>query len=326
MTQPRGPERSQSYTVAWIAALPKERAAGVAMFDQGYAKPPADFKINGADPNSYSWGKIGEHYVVLVSLPKGTYGTTSTATVAQGLRSSLPHVRIGLLVGIGAGVREILDGEGKMVGQRDIRLGDVVISSPEDTFGGVVQFDFVKAKNENGDEVLQRQGSMNSPPLALGTALANLEATHMMTGPEAPAFITEAFKKFPRMESDFGHPGLKKADIDRKTDTYHSGDGTPILSDARECPLVHYGIIASSNTLVKSVHHRTDVLGRLAKENIKPVCFEMEAAGLMNFPCLVLRGMMTGRNMQQSQPLLLRRNCCCVSMFRPFKRPKRFRN
>jgi hypothetical protein len=112
----------------------------------------------------------------------------------------------------------------------------------------------------------------------------------MMTGPEAPAFITEAFKKFPRMESDFGHPGLKKADIDRKTDTYHSGDGTPILSDARECPLVHYGIIASSNTLVKSVHHRTDVLGRLAKENIKPVCFEMEAAGLMNFPCLVLRG------------------------------------
>ncbi|THV90326.1 hypothetical protein D6D26_09458 [Aureobasidium pullulans] len=291
MSQSCGPEHSKAYTVAWIAALPHERAAGEAMFDDEYEDPPADFIQNSGDPNAYSWGKIGKHYVVVAALPSGEYGLAPTAIVAQGLRSSLPHVRIGLLVGIGAAVREILDKEGTTVDQRDIRLGDVVVSSPEGTIGGVVQYDLVKAQTVDGSEVLQRHGSLNSPPLALRTALAKLQASYFKKGSTIIAIIAEAFEKWSEMKDKFYHPGLEGNETNRRTDTYHSRGGISISNEARRSPKIHYGTVASSNTLEKSARHRDAVLMRLAKENINPLCFEMEAAGLMNnFPCLVIRG------------------------------------
>jgi nucleoside phosphorylase len=51
-------------------------------------------------------------------------------------------------------------------------------------------------------------------------------------------------------------------------------------------PAIHYGLIASANQLMKDALVRD----RLAAE-MDVLCFEMEAAGLMNhFPCLVIRG------------------------------------
>lgn len=49
---------------------------------------------------------------------------------------------------------------------------------------------------------------------------------------------------------------------------------------------IHYGLIASANTLMKDAVIRDRLI---AKKDV--LCFEMEAAGLMNhFPCLVIRG------------------------------------
>ena len=51
-------------------------------------------------------------------------------------------------------------------------------------------------------------------------------------------------------------------------------------------PAIHYGLIASGNQLMKNALVRD----RLTAEK-EVLCFEMEAAGLMNhFPCLVIRG------------------------------------
>jgi nucleoside phosphorylase len=51
-------------------------------------------------------------------------------------------------------------------------------------------------------------------------------------------------------------------------------------------PVVHYGVIASGNELIKNAAER-DRLG----EALGAKCVEMEAAGLMNeFPCIVIRG------------------------------------
>ena len=252
-------------------------------------------RLSRGDPNAYSWGKIGKHYVVVAALPSGEYGLMSTATVAQGLHPSLPHVRphvrIGLLVGIGAGVREIVDEEDETVGQRDIRLCDVIVSHPEGTVGGVVQSDLVKAKTVGGSQVLERKDSLNSPPLALRPVFPKLQATHIKRGTPIPTIIEETFEEYPSMRLDFCHPGLGGTEIDRRTDTYHSRGGTTTSNEARASPKIHYGTIASSNTLEKSARHRDAVLARLAKENIKPMCFEMEAAGLVNnFPCLVISG------------------------------------
>src|SRR5947207_2572224 len=53
-------------------------------------------------------------------------------------------------------------------------------------------------------------------------------------------------------------------------------------------PEIHYGIIASGNMLIKDAATRDKIAKEIGNDC---VCFEMEAAGLMNnFPCLVIRG------------------------------------
>ena len=60
----------------------------------------------------------------------------------------------------------------------------------------------------------------------------------------------------------------------------------PERTEDDDNPMVHYGLIASGNKLMEDALLR-DAL--IAENNI--LCFEMEAAGLMNhFPCLVIRG------------------------------------
>ncbi|KAK2052006.1 hypothetical protein LY76DRAFT_465084, partial [Colletotrichum caudatum] len=75
------------------------------------------------DTNSYVWGRIGNHNVVIASLAAGRYGTVSAATTAGSMISSLPHLRFGLLVGIGAGIPRLAD-------NIDICLGDIAVSQP----------------------------------------------------------------------------------------------------------------------------------------------------------------------------------------------------
>ncbi|KAK0355679.1 hypothetical protein LTR02_006900 [Friedmanniomyces endolithicus] len=294
MSSTAEPHSSEAYTVAWIAALPHERAAGMMMLDERYRQSPKDFSKNESDPNTYSWGRIGHHYVVIASLPAGEYGTTTTAITVQGLRSSLPHIRIGLLVGIGAGVPgEKHHADGTVTIQRDIRLGDVVVSNPDGANGGVVQYDFIKAKKS-----MELKGFLNSPPQALRNALAALQAEHELEDSKIAEFVAESLKKHPKAATPYSRPA---ADTDRlfKAAYHHPGGETcqscsqaeQVGRSSRETPEIHYGTIASGNTLVKDAQYRDEIVSWLKTQNVDPLCFEMEAAGLMNtFPCMVIRG------------------------------------
>lgn len=105
------------------------------MLDKKHSAPN-DFSKSSNDKNSYDWGNIGEHNIVITSLPSGEMGTSLAADTASSLRSSLPHIRFGLLLSIGAGVPS---------DQIDILLGDLIVSVPKDGNGDVVQYDFVEA-------------------------------------------------------------------------------------------------------------------------------------------------------------------------------------
>ncbi|KAN0071600.1 Nucleoside phosphorylase domain containing protein [Elaphomyces granulatus] len=60
----------------------------------------------------------------------------------------------------------------------------------------------------------------------------------------------------------------------------------PEQTEDEDNPMIHYGLIASGNNLMKDALLR-DML--IAEKDV--LCFEMEAAGLMNhFSCLVIRG------------------------------------
>ncbi|RFU75887.1 hypothetical protein TARUN_6349 [Trichoderma arundinaceum] len=124
------------YTVGWICAITTELVAALALLDERHDRPK---ELDPYDSNNYELGKISNHYVAIACLPEGEYGTAAASDVATNLLRSFPNIRIGLMVGIGGGAP---------TGNHDIRLGDVVVSTPGDGQGGVFQYDFDTHKND----------------------------------------------------------------------------------------------------------------------------------------------------------------------------------
>ncbi|KAJ5335873.1 uncharacterized protein N7506_003895 [Penicillium brevicompactum] len=208
------------YTVGWICALPLEMAAAKLMLDAIHPGLP---RLR-TDQNTYILGNIGDHNIVIASLPSGAYGNVSAATVAMQLRSSFYSIQFGLMVGIGGGVPS------KKV---DIRLGDIVVSQPTDTSGGVIQYGLGKALSEGRFQRVEVRAKMT-----------------------------------PRIAANFARP--TKEDNLYQTEYEHGASDTCADCDrskliARplrmyEEPVIHYGLIASANQVVKDSIRR-DQLG-----------------------------------------------------------------
>jgi nucleoside phosphorylase len=269
--------RHVDYPIGVICALALEKAAFVAMLDEVHEATPTPED----DENSYAFGRIGNHNIVAACLPAGMTGNNSAATVAKDMLRSFT-IKIGLLVGIGGGVWSQ---------KTDIRLGDVVISHPEGTHGGVVQWDFGKMESDG----FKRIGSLNKPPRPLLNALQDLKMKHMMEGDSLADNLSGMAQKNPKMSSTFLHQGAEHDCLYAST-YYHAGAETCDECDMRQIvkrptrpttdPQIHYGNIASGNKVVKNGPFRDLIAGKLGV-----ICFEMEAAGLMDsFPCLVVRG------------------------------------
>jgi nucleoside phosphorylase len=262
------------------------------MLDEKHAAPTG-FTRHQTDANVYTWGRLGEHNIVIAALASGDYGTTSAATTASSLLASLPSIRVGLMVGIGGGIARPEE-------DHDIRLGDVVVSQPCGTTGGVCQYDLIKAKS--GDK-RERKGFLGRPPTVLLNALTSIQASHEQIDSEIPSFLRVMLEKYPKMgkrskqnpgytHQGFDNDRLFKASCEHVPglDCQGCDTGDEIQRDPRETtdPDIHYGTIASGNTLVKDTATRDRIAAEIGNDCI---CFEMEAAGLMNlFPCLVIRG------------------------------------
>ncbi|KAH7201284.1 hypothetical protein DER44DRAFT_670403 [Fusarium oxysporum] len=277
----------QKYTVGWICAIATEYLAAQLFLDEEHEGP--EF-VSANDSNHYTLGKIGKHNVVIAVLPHGEYGISSAAGVAKDMLHSFPNVRFGLMVGIGGGAP---------TPEHDIRLGDVVVSASGHGKGGVFQYDFGKAVQ--GQE-FQETGFLNQPPTILRTAVHGLLTQYKRKGHQLDKHIDDILKENPRLKKEFQRP---ESSTDR---LYHSskvhppddqsscakacGDDPSTLmvrpgrTEYEDNPTIHYGLIASANRLMKDALTRDAIA---AKKGV--LCFEMEAAGLMNhFPCLVIRG------------------------------------
>jgi len=264
----------EEYTVGWVCALPIELAAATAMLDETHEDVIVD--INGNDENVYCVGSIAGHNVAIVCLPAGQLGTNQAATVATQMNAAFTRIRIRLMVGIGGGVP----------GDVDIRLGDVVVSKPHQGFGGVVQYNFGKATSRG----FERTGWLNAPPQILLSAINTVQANEDLREGTLSEHWSGLDARFQR----------SKAGVDVLFDAaydHEGGDTCAHCSLARQqtrlqCKrgeevVVHYGTIASDNQVIKNATERD----KLSKQLGGVLCFEMEAAGLMNsFPCLVIRG------------------------------------
>ncbi|KAE8384965.1 hypothetical protein BDV23DRAFT_176621 [Aspergillus alliaceus] len=270
----------QDYTVAWLCALPLEMAAAEAMLDETHPNLPA----KPTDDNTYILGRIYGHNIVIACLRSGVYGPTSATTLATQMQSTFQSIRFFLMVGIGGGAPS------KKV---DIRLGDVVVSNPTRDFGGVIQYDYGKTV---GGGRFERTGVLNKPLPVLLTAVSRLKAAHMSTPNKIPALLSEMLARKPILRKSFTYRG-EQQDLLFDAEYDHCGsENTCNNCDTRRLvarpgrpgydPVIHYGLIASGNQVVKHGPTRD----KLARE-LGILCFEMEAAGLMDdFQCLVIRG------------------------------------
>jgi nucleoside phosphorylase len=265
--------RREDYTVGWVCALPVELAAAQEMLDDEDKTPQCDAH----DTNIYTCGRVGEHNVVIACLPEGQTGTNSAAAVALQMKSTFASTRFGLMVGIGGGVPSE---------EADVRLGDVVVSKPHKVHGGVVQYDFGKATPSG----FERTGFLNTPPTILLNAVANLQAKHMRGRGKLAEYISklDSLPDFGREAA--GSDSLFEASYDHERGATCSKCSKDYIVDRearRQEVMVHYGTIASGNQVMRNAAERDKVSAELGGV----LCFEMEAAGLMNsFPCLVIRG------------------------------------
>ncbi|KAI8714627.1 hypothetical protein NCS52_01183000 [Fusarium sp. LHS14.1] len=273
-SSPRVPKRHKSdapsrdqYTIAWICALHIETAAACAMLDEIHEDLPQDT----SDKNTYTLGSIGPHNIVIACLPHGQCGTNNAASVLANMLRSFQSICKGFVVGIGGGVPS----------KGDIRLGDVVVGAR------VMQYDF--GKFVDGD--IQRTAVPKIPHYSLQTAVSSLRSKHELGLCQVSTILQGMTEKYP----EYGYPASPDLPfLATCTHETHSlscsgcGQSKLLPKSTREPnnPKIHYGAIASGNQVMKDSATRDKIA-----EALDIICFEMEAAGLMDLlQCLPIRG------------------------------------
>jgi hypothetical protein len=143
---------------------------------------------------------------------------------------------------------------------------------------------------------------LNEPPSILLSAIGQLVQDYELDEHPLQNMIDVILNKKPRLKATYQRPDdssdrLYKPTVIHATDTCGNCDqvcGTEASELVERFPRaagagvaeIHYGVIASGSSLMKDA----TVRDRLHEEG-EVLCFEMEAAGLMNrFPCLIIRG------------------------------------
>ncbi|KAI0452879.1 hypothetical protein F5B21DRAFT_505788 [Xylaria acuta] len=99
-------------------------------------------------------------------------------------------MRIGLIVGISGGAPA----------KHDIRLGDIVVSSPGYVNGGVFRYDDYRRIIQ--DKSFTTTGNLNQPPILMLTALMVLKAIYESDGHNIDDNIQTISEKKPRLRSN----------------------------------------------------------------------------------------------------------------------------
>ncbi|KAK7967866.1 purine and uridine phosphorylase [Apiospora aurea] len=272
----------EKYTVGWICAVEPEYVAAQEFLDEEH--PRLNYQdVN--DNNIYTLGRIGEHYIAIACLPLRNYGLVSAANVARDMLRTFTNIRFGLMVGIGGGVPTF----------HDVRLGDIVVSSIDYEKGAVFQYDFGRTVQ---DKEFHTTGYQDAPPLFLQAATQDLKVKYRRRGHSIDKDIKDILDHNPRLQEEYCRPTTDRL---YRSDFSHAGglhekcasscdETNLVMREPRaryeDNPKIHYGLIASANQVMKDA----SVRDALAREK-GVLCFEMEAAGLMNhFKCLVIRG------------------------------------
>jgi len=245
------------YNIGWITIKPEsELVAARLMLDDTHRK----IQIPG-DPFTYYPGRIGGHNVVISC--SGEAGKHQAAECAVNMMRTFKNIKVGLLSGIGGGVPGP---------KHDIRLGDVVVGMPDGMYGGVAVYDSGKMTAEG----YQLKFHLNCSPMVVRQAVGGIQSDTVMGMNELATIMS-------------GLSNVQFRCSDGLFDQLYDGDQLkPRDTRVAAGPVIHHGLIACGDWVVKDDEGRDELVRRVKGDVL---CFEMEAAGLMNtFPCLVVRG------------------------------------
>ncbi|KAF5243607.1 hypothetical protein FANTH_8187 [Fusarium anthophilum] len=302
------PTDDTSFRVAIVCALPREAAAMSLLFDELWDEMSDDGK--GTEQNTYVTGRIGQHNVVLATLPG--MGTIHAARVTVKLRGKYRRLRLALLVGICGGMPRIAN--------QDAFLGDVVISK------SVVQYDYGKQYPRHFKIMKYVEDSLASPYMEIRSLLANIEAElvdqRLKRASTVHLKYLQNAAKQDKNSANYQYPGAVNDKL-YSSDYHHkhkkscsecTSHPTAMCIPARkascldlECdpsrlvqrrrvsnlpvgadyvPQLFMGRIGSANCVVKSGTDRDDFATRNGI-----IAFEMEGAGMWDtIPCIVVKG------------------------------------
>lgn len=281
--RPTRPATRRDFGIAIICALPLEADAVHYLFDHHWDDDGPSYSKVPGDPNAYSTGAIGHHNVVLAHM--GGMGTATAAAVAANCRPSFPNIRLAIVVGVCGAIPFRPDGD-------EIVLGDVIVSE------GVVQYDFGRQLPERfvrKDTLLDSLGRPNAEIRALLAKLKGLRGRKSLQS-KMTDYIN-VLRGEPELAAEY--PGVAHDKLFEST-YRHVRDGVPCqecscngqlvirrrLEQSSLQPVVHFGLIASGNTVMKSGEDRDNIA---QQEGI--IAFEMEGAGVWDsFPCVVIKG------------------------------------
>jgi len=150
---------------------------------------------------------------------------------------------------------------------------------------------------QKDDNEFRIESHLNKPPKILSKAIELLQSDHDFGEGKMEHYVNEVAIKSTKLPALRGYrfPGRDQDQL-FKPDHLHAGgedcaacDATQVekrISRESDNPVVHYGLIASGNAVMRSAQRRDEL-----RDSWGVACFEMEAAGLMDdFPCVVIRG------------------------------------
>ncbi|UKZ69408.1 uncharacterized protein TrAtP1_010418 [Trichoderma atroviride] len=183
--------------------------------------------------------------------------------------------------------------------KHDIRLGDVVVGATQKGQSSVFRYNF--------DETVQKRSFqnikfMNPLPWLLQKAVESLNTTdkdcssspydanlYKWAGEVFQGTIKRRLQYFPGFLRKFERPDSRTDKVFFPGLNKYLPPRTELLCQddqlIEEPPRVHYGLIASSDGQIKDYETRHVLL-----RDKDVLCFDKEAAGLIDHPCLVIRG------------------------------------
>ncbi|KAJ5733769.1 hypothetical protein N7493_002555 [Penicillium malachiteum] len=298
------PGSREDFEIAIICALQIEANAVQNIFEEHWDIDSVyDYGKQPNDPNSYSTGSIGRHHVILAHQPR--MGKATAAKVAATCSMSFPNLKLILIVGVCGGVPFART-------KKEILLGDVVISK------GIVQYDFGRRNHDGFRPKATIDDQPGRPDIEISSLIARLETKrHQLSlreniaayldeldcGSDAPDDIYPGHKQDKLFGSEYIHKHQEsqiKPCIPCLTGVCNLAMGATcedlqcdqqqliprFRQNQRNRPYVHFGLIASGDTVLKSAPERD----RISKD-ANVIAFEMEGSGVWDtIPCMIIKG------------------------------------